>query len=82
VRGFRLQAEVHRRPAFRLKPEATHRNVHEPEDDEPEDPAVDEPLDELDVLLLVEDDVAVLSPVDDVSEEPAGLAPSPEDFLA
>ena len=59
-----------------IKPEATHRNVYEPEDDEPEDPGVDEP----DEPLLVEDDVDVLSLVDDVPEEDAGFPPSPEDF--
>ena len=67
------------------KPEATHRNVYEPEDDEPEedepeDPGVDEPLDEPDALLLVEDDVDGLSLVDDAPEEEAGFPPSPEDF--
>jgi hypothetical protein len=55
---------------------------------EPEDPEVDEPVDEVDELLLVEDDVDVLSLVDDVPEEAAGLvspedlAPSPAGFLA
>ena len=72
---------MHRRPAFRLKPEVTDRNVHEPEVDEPEDPDVDEPLDELEEPLLVEDDVDVLSLVDDVPEEVDGLAPSSEDFF-
>ena len=59
---------------------------------EPEDPDVDEPLDEVE-LLLVEDDVDVLSLVDEVPEEAVGLVspedllspealPSPEDFLA
>ena len=67
--------------SFRLKPEATHKNVHEPEVDEPEDPDVDEPLDEVDELLLVED-VDVLSDVEDVPEEAAGLAPSLAGFLA
>ena len=60
---------------------ATHKNVHEPEVDEPEDPDVDEPLDEVDELLLVED-VDVLSDVEDVPEEAAGLAPSLAGFLA
>ena len=49
---------------------------------EPEDPDVDEPLDELDVPGLVEDDVDVLSEVDEVPEDAAGLAPSPAGFLA
>jgi hypothetical protein len=68
--------------SFRLKAEATHENVHEPED-----PDVEEPPDEVDELLLVEDDEDVLSLVDDVPEEAAGLVSpedlaSPEDFLA
>ena len=68
--------------SFRLKAEATHENVHEPED-----PDVDEPLDEVDEPVLVEDDEDVLSLVDDVPEEAAGLVSpedlaSPEDFLA
>lgn len=54
---------------------------YEPEFDEPEDPDVDEPVDEPEALLLVEADFDVLSEVDVVSEE-AGLAPSPEDFFA
>jgi hypothetical protein len=48
---------------------------YEPELDEPEDPDVDEPLDELDVPVLVEGDVEVLSELDEVPEEAAGLAP-------
>ena len=68
--------------SFRLKAEATHENVHEPED-----PDVDEPDDEVDEPVLVEDDEDVLSLVDDVPEEAAGLVSpedlaSPEDFLA
>jgi hypothetical protein len=55
---------------------------YEPELDEPEDPDVDEPDDELGVLVPVEDDVALLSDVDDASEEAAGLAASPAGFLA
>jgi hypothetical protein len=50
---------------------------YEPELDEPEDPDVDEPLDELDVPVLVDDDVDVLSELDEVPEEASGLAPSP-----
>jgi hypothetical protein len=53
---------------------------YEPELDEPEDPDVDEPPDELDALVLVEDDVVELSVVDDVPEEEAGFSPSLEDF--
>jgi hypothetical protein len=34
----------------------------------------------LDALLLVEDEVDAVSEVDDVPEEAAGFAPSPEDF--
>jgi len=54
---------------------------------EPEDPDVDEPDDEVDEPVLVEDDEDVLSLVDDVPEEAAGLVSpedlaSPEDFLA
>jgi hypothetical protein len=49
---------------------------------EPEDPDVDEPVEELDVLVFVEEDVDLLSEVEDVSEEAAGLAPSPAGFLA
>ena len=60
--------------AFRLTPEATHEQAHEPED-----PDVDGPVDEFDELLLVEDDVDVLSLVEDVPEEAAGLV-SPEDL--
>ena len=68
--------------SFRLKAETTHENVHEPED-----PDVDEPDDEVDEPVLVEDDEDVLSLVDDVPEEAAGLVSpedlaSPEDFLA
>jgi len=68
--------------SFRLKAEATHENVHEPED-----PDVEEPPDEVDEPVVVEDDEDVLSLVDDVPEEAAGLVSpedlaSPEDFLA
>ena len=66
--------------SFRLKAEATHENVHEPED-----PDVDEPDDEVDEPVLVEDDEDVLSlvdevPEDDVPEDEAGFPLSPEDF--
>ena len=65
-----------------IKPEATHRNVYEPEDDEPEDdePEDDEPedpgVDEPAETLLVEKDLELLSQVDDVTQEEAGLPPS------
>jgi hypothetical protein len=55
---------------------------------DPWEPDVDEPEDELGVLVLVEDDVdllsdvVLLSDVDDASEEAAGLPPSPAGFLA
>lgn len=57
---------------------------YEPELDEPD---VDEPEDELAALVLVEDEVDLLSDVVllsdvDASEEAAGLAPSPAGFLA
>ena len=53
---------------------------YEPEVVEPEPPDVDDELDEVVELPLVDDDVDIPSEVEDVPEELAGLAPSPEDF--
>jgi hypothetical protein len=53
---------------------------YEPEVVEPEPPDVVDELDEVVELLLVEDDGDAVSEVDDVPEEAAGFAPSPEDF--